>query len=181
MTGRWVKTILLPPLRALGTMALVVALTLPLLLGTPGGAAAAPDPLEQRLLAWPAWSLPAPLPRPGRRDLVWPAWFAGDWEVSSEDAEGETTVVGRRSALPSDQGFLADELSLQVLHGPGEPRIQRVEVLGRWQLRPDGVIDGEQWQASYPSPAEGLAASGQRPRHLRLRLSPLPPGSDPTS
>ncbi|MFN5163593.1 MAG: DUF6816 family protein [Cyanobacteriota bacterium] len=230
-------------------MVRVVALTRPFLLGTPGAAAAAADPLEQRLLAWPAWSLPAPLPRPGRRDLVWPTWFAGDWEVSSEEAEGEgkeegeepamhwharfhpngtggavadrafnaraigqaalgdqllsvaddpanpnrqltrlggdrlleTTVVGRRSALPSDQGFLADELSLQVLHGPGEPRIQRVEVLGRWQLRPDGGIDGEQWQASYPSPAEGLAATGQRPRHLRLRLSPLPPGSNPAS
>jgi hypothetical protein len=50
-------------------------------------------------------------------------------------------------------------------------------VLGRWQLRPDGVIDGEQWQASYPSPAEGLVAIGQRPRHLRLRLSPLPPSA----
>jgi len=222
-------------------MVLVVALTLPILLGNPGAAAAAPDPLAQRLLAWPAWSLPAPLPRPGRRDLVWPAWFAGDWEVSSEEAEGpalhwharfhangtggavadrafnataigqaalgdqllsvaddpanpnrqltrlggdrllETTVIGRRRALPRDQGFLADELSLQVLHGPGEPRLQRVEVLGRWQLRPDGVIDGEQWQASYPSPAEGLAATAQRPHHLRLRLSPLPPGSESAS
>jgi hypothetical protein len=233
--SRRMKTLLLPPLRAL---ALVVALTFSILLASPGAAAAAPDPLEQRLLAWPAWSLPAPLPRPGRRDLVWPAWFAGDWEVSSEEAEGEgdglalhwharfhadgtggavadrafnaraigraafgeellsvaddpanpnrqlsrlggdqlleTTVVGRRSARPSDHRFLADELSLQVLHGPGEPRIQRVEVLGRWQLRPDGTIDGEQWQASYPSPAEGLAATGQRSRHLRLRLSPLP-------
>ncbi|MGA1304617.1 MAG: DUF6816 family protein [Cyanobium sp.] len=234
----WVKAILSPLLSS----ALVVALSFPLLLGAPGPAAAAPDPLEQRLHAWPAWSLPAPLPRPGRRDLVWPAWFAGDWEVSSEDADGEdgpalhwharfhadgaggavadrafnaqaigraafgdqrlsvtddptnpnrqltrlggdqlleTTVVGRRSALPSHQHFLADELSLQVLHGPAEPRIQRVEVLGRWQLRPDGAIDGEQWQASYPSPAEGLAATAQRPRHLRLRLSPLPPGSAP--
>ena len=230
MTRCWVKALLPFPFAL--AMALLVAL------GIPGAAAAAPDPLEQRLLAWPAWSLPAPLPRPGRRDLVWPAWFAGDWEVSSEDADGEadgpalhwharfhadgtggaladrafnaqaigraafgdqrlsvtddptnpnrqltrlggdqlleTTVVGRRSALPSHQEFLADELSLQVLHGPGEPRIQRVEVLGRWQLRPDGAIDGEQWQASYPSPTEGLAATGQRQRHLRLRLSPLP-------
>ena len=227
--------------------ALVVALTLPLLLSRPAAAQAAPDPLTQRQLAWPSWSLPAPLPRPGRGDLVWPAWFTGDWEVSSEDADGEgdgtepalhwqarfradgtggsvadrafnaraigraalgdqllsvsddpanpnrqlsrlagdrlleTTVVGRRSARLGEQGFLADELSLQVLHGSGEPRIQRVEVLGRWQLRSDGSIDGEQWQASYPSPAAGLAASAMRPRHLRLRLAPLPPGSDPAS
>lgn len=93
----------------------------------------------------------------------------------------ETTVVGRRSLLPDATTFLADELILQVLHGPGEPRIQRVEVLGRWRLRSDGSIEGEQWQASYPSPAEGLAAAGQRPQHVRLRLVPLPPGSDPAS
>ena len=256
----WLRTQVLQVLRAPGlprplvapfsplrqtafTLALVAALTPSILLGSPMAAAALPDPLEQRLLAWPAWSLPAPLPRPGRGDLVWPAWFAGDWEVSSEDTDGdgpalhwharfhtdgtggavadrafnaraigraafgdqllsvvddpanpnrqltrlggerllETTVVGRRSALPSDQAFLADELSLQVLHGPGEPRIQRVEVLGRWQLRPDGTIDGEQWQASYPSPADGLAATGQRPLHLRLRLSPLPSEAHPAS
>ena len=198
---------------------------------------------------------PAPLPRPGRRDLVWPAWFAGDWEVSSEDvdvegrgegqeskegegpalrwharfhADGtggavadrafnaqaigraafgdhllsvaddpanpnrqltrlggdrllETTVVGRRSPLTGDQAFLADELSLQVLHGGFDPRVSRVEVLGRWQLQPDGSITGEQWQVSYASPADGLRAAAAQPRHVWLRLSPAPPGSDPAS
>jgi len=248
MTGRWRAPILasprarqpapLPrPWRALVRLALGLALALGALLGSAGVAAAAADPLEQRLAAWPAW-------------------FAGEWQVSSSDAEGEgpalqwrarfraeavdganqaeagdgagggavaerafnaraigraalgaallsvaddpanpnrqltrlagdqlleTTVVGRRSARSADGSFLADELSLQVLHGPGQPRIQRVEVLGRWQRRQDGGIDGEQWQASYPSPAEGLAAEGQRPLHLRLRLVPLPPGSDPAS
>ena len=98
---------------------MVVALTLPLLLGSPGGAAAAPDPLEQRLLAWPAWSLPAPLPRPGRRDLVWPAWFAGDWEVSSEDAEGE----GDEPALRWHARFHADGTggALAGRHRPATP------------------------------------------------------------
>lgn len=93
----------------------------------------------------------------------------------------ETTVVGRRSLRLDATTFLADELSLQVLHGPGAPRIQRVEVLGRWRLRSDGSIEGEQWQASYGSPDAGLAATAERPQHLRLRLDPLPPGSDPAS
>jgi hypothetical protein len=238
MTCRWWKAIL-PPLLALA-IALAGLVAPPVAAAAPGSA---PEPLEQRLFAWPAWSLPAPLPRPGRRDLVWPSWFVGEWQVSSAEADGagptlswrarfradgqggavadraynasaigravlgaellsvaddpanpnrqlsrlagerqlETTVVGRRSTRPDSRSFLADELSLQVLHGPGEPRIQRVEVLGRWRLGDDGGIDGEQWQASYRSPAEGLAAEGQRQRHLRLRLSPLPPGSDPAS
>lgn len=90
----------------------------------------------------------------------------------------ETTVVGRRSLQPDPGTFLADELSLQVLHGPGSPRIQRVEVLGRWRLQGDGRIEGEQWVASYGSPADGLAAAGERPQHLRLRLDPLPQESD---
>jgi hypothetical protein len=205
-----------------------------------GGAA----PLLQRLESWPHWSLPAPLPRPGRRDLVWPAWFAGEWQVreaAEAEEEGaalqwrarfradgrggavadrafnaralgraalgpsllsvvddpanpnrqlsrlvgdqllETTVVGRRSLQLDPTGFLADELSLQVLHGPGAPRIQRVEVLGRWRLLADGGIEGEQWQASYGSPGAGLSAAAERPRHIRLRLSPVPPESDPAS
>jgi len=203
----------------------------------------APGPLERRLANWPAWSLPAPLPRPDRGDLIWPAWFQGEWEVSSTPAEGseppqrwrarfqadgedgaladrafnagqigsallgdglisvrndpanpnrqvsglrgdrqlESTVVGRRSARPNGATFLADELTLQVLHGPGTPRISRVEVLGLWQRLEDGSISGEQWQASYASPAAGLAASAEHPQRFSLRLVPLPPGSDPAS
>jgi len=202
-----------------------------------------PSPLERRLASWPAWSLPAPLPRPDRGDLIWPIWFRGEWEVSSTPAEGsepplrwrarfqadgedgaladrafnagqigaallgdglisvrndpanpnrqvsllrgdrqlESTVVGRRSARPDGATFLADELTLQVLHGPGTPRISRVEVLGLWQRLEDGSIRGEQWQASYASPAAGLAASAEHPQRFTLRLVPLPPGSDPAS
>ena len=203
----------------------------------------APGPLERRLAKWPAWSLPAPLPRPDRGDLIWPAWFQGEWEVSSTPEEGsepplrwrarfqadgedgaladrafnagqigaallgdglisvrndpanpnrqvtllrgdrqlESTVVGRRSARPDAAAFLADELTLQVLHGPDTPRISRVEVLGLWHRLEDGSISGEQWQASYASPAAGLTAKAERPQRFSLRLVPLPPGSDPAS
>jgi hypothetical protein len=202
-----------------------------------------PGRLERRLASWPAWSLPAPLPRPDRDDLIWPAWFRGDWEVSSTTTDGaetplrwrarfvpngnggavanrafnasqigkallgdelisvrndpanpnrqvsllrgdrqlESTVVGRRSARPDGATFLADELTLQVLHGPGSPRISRVEVLGLWQRLKDGSISGEQLQASYSSPAAGLAAQAGHPQRFSLRLVPLPPGSDRAS
>jgi hypothetical protein len=58
--------------------------------------------------------------------------------------------------------FLADELALQVLHGPGDPRVSRVETLSRYRLVGPDHIDAEQWQASYGSPGEGLVAPAQR-------------------
>jgi hypothetical protein len=205
--------------------------------------------LEARLAAWPQWQLPGPLPRPGRADLEYPDWFAGDWLVSSleegappqetvqwpvrfrptpggtvvgeraanaravgeallgkalrevkddpanpnrqiarlaGDQTLESTVVGRRSERqPGDGGlFLADELVLQVLHGAGDPRISRIETLSRYERRlKDGQtwIEAEQWQARYPSPAQGLVASATATGHWRLRLDPLPPGFGPAS
>ncbi len=273
--------------------------------------------LPARAAQWPEWSLPAPLPRPDRQDLVYPAWFAGRWQVSSgaisfearfcqqpdpgqlpqpgkselgkPEAVGkpgggqpevvgkqelgkravvgkpglgerpvvgdrafnalgigkavlgdqllsvrsdpanpnrqisqlrgsrqlESQVVGRRSEIPAITGastaagvstadstpnstagstapeFWADELSLQVLHGPGEPRLSRVETLSHFALQADGSILGEQWQASYPSPSLGLAARPMGTNHELLRLEPIsfdpirldPPGrqSDPAS
>jgi len=89
--------------------------------------------------------------------------------------------VGRRSARPDGATFLADELTLQVLHGPGPPRISRVEVLGLWQRLEDGSISGEQRQANYSSPAAGLKAQADHPQRFSLRLVPLPPGSDRAS
>ena len=41
-------------------------------------------PLADRAGAWPSWSLPAPLERPGTRDLTYPAWFEGTWQVRSD-------------------------------------------------------------------------------------------------
>jgi hypothetical protein len=205
--------------------------------------------LETRRAAWPAWTLPAPLPRPGRGDLEYPEWFGGNWRVSSweegsaagtalrwtvrfhagptggvvgdraanaravgrallgedllevlddpanpnrqlarltQERTLESTVVGRRSERPIGDGgvFLADELALQVLHGPSDPRVYRIETLSRYQRHGEDDplwIEAEQWQARYPSPAEGLAAKGTGTGHWRLRLDPLPPGSDPAS
>ena len=52
----------------------------------------------------------------------------------SGDQQLESTVVGRRSSSPNARTFLADELALQVLHGPGDPRVSRVETLSRYRL-----------------------------------------------
>jgi hypothetical protein len=66
--------------------------------------------------------------------------------------------------------FLADELALQVLHGAGDPRVSRVETLSRYRLVSPDHIDGEQWQASYGSPSESLAAPAQRSWRGQLTL-----------
>jgi len=97
----------------------------------------------------------------------------------------ESTVVARRSES-ADGSFWSDELALQVVHGrEGAPRVSRVETLSRYQRDDLGRIRGEQWQATYPSPAEGLAAAPLRTDHWLLTLGPegepdaLRPGSGP--
>ena len=107
------------------------------------------------------------------------ALLAGDQRL-------ESTVVGRRSEQPDATHFWTDELALQVLHGPGDPRVSRVETLSRYSFRSDGSVATEQWQASYPSPALGLAATASSSGHYSLELtpvSPVPPParSDPAS
>jgi len=94
------------------------------------------------------------------------ALLAGDQRL-------ESTVVGRRSAPTSDSCFLADELALQVLHGPGDPRVSRVETLSRYRLVGPDRIEAEQWQASYGSPAEGLAGEARRSWRGQLVLERL--------
>lgn len=227
---------LLPPI--------IVALLL-LCLALPVRAEGSATLLEQRLQAWPNWQLPAPLPRPDRRgDLVYPAWFAGEWQVTSRDltAEGdtgaplrhqarflldarqrvvadrafnalaigravlgsalltveqpaddhnrqlarlqndqllETSVIGRRQSDPQQEPFTTDELVLQIVHGPGAPRISRVETLSRYlpcPSRPAAVeqICAEQWQARFSGPEQGLDAAPLASAHYRLTLTRLP-------
>lgn len=196
--------------------------------------------LHQRLESWPDWSLPAPLQRPDQRDLIYPAWFLGDWQVQDSDGsryrvrfvqgpegvvgdrafnalaigqallgdalrsvandpgnpnrqiarlagpagsslELESTVVGRRREQPDNATLLVDELALQVLHGPGEPVVSRVEILTRFRRDGDQGIDAEQWQASYPSPSAGLIASAGRSSQRQLRFDRPGRKGDPAS
>ncbi|MCP9912200.1 POLO box duplicated region [Cyanobium sp. BA20m-14] len=190
--------------------------------------------LADRASIWPEWRLPAPLARPlnlpGQRDLTYPAWMEGRWQLHSDnfdvvvqfaaDANGavvgdragnaaaigrallgeallevaddpanpnrqiallrgnqrlESTVVGRRSETPDGDHFWADELALQVLHGPGDPRVSRVETLSHYSRHSDGSVSAEQWQASYPSPALGLAAAASSSNHFSLELTLVNP------
>ena len=87
------------------------------------------------------------------------------------DQQLESTVIARRSESQGD-AFWADELALQVVHGPGAPRISRIETLSRYQHLDDGTITGDQWQATYASPSEGLGARPQRTGHWQLQLTP---------
>jgi len=89
----------------------------------------------------------------------------------------ESTVVARnRHAMATE--FWSDELSLQVVHQPqAEPRVSRVETLSHYRRQDDGSISAEQWQATYPSPAEGLAAAPLRSSHWEFRLQPADPES----
>ena len=248
-----ILTRLIPSLAAL---ALLIALLVPALL-VPAPVSAAPlsavplsavppepvpaSALELRRRAWPQWTLPAPLERPGRRNLHYPDWFAGSWEVQASDGshyrvrfigdgrgrvvgdragnaaavgtallgdrlrsvsddprnpnrqlarlagpggstlELESTVVGRRTESPAPGLFLADELSLQVMHGAGEPAVSRVETLSRFQRLDPDHLSGQQWQARYPSPALGLYARAGGGEQLEISLVRAGPALDPAS
>ena len=101
--------------------ALLIGLTI-LLSGDP---AWAQSTLEQRLEAWPDWSLPAPLPRPSKRDdLVYPDWFIGLWQVESRDVDApdEQPLIhparfqpDRRGRLVGDRNFNATAIGQALL------------------------------------------------------------------
>jgi hypothetical protein len=139
-------------------LALLVALT-------PGSSPA--SPLQQRSAAWPAWSLPAPLQRPGQQDLIYPDWFLGDWQVEASDGsrfavrfqrDRRGRVVGDRAgnALAVGRAVLGDRLQavrndptnpnrqLARLHGSSPGVVLQLEstVVGR-RREPTG--DGELW------------------------------------
>jgi hypothetical protein len=100
-------------------------------------------------------------------------------------ADGTTVasrVLGRRSDRDAEGAFLIDELTLQIVRSPAGTRISRVEVLNRLQRLTPGPGDGkaggasivgERWQATYPSPSQGLRVAASRTEHGRFTMTPL--------
>ena len=73
--------------------------------------------LEQRLEAWPDWSLPAPLSRPSKRDdLVYPDWFSGQWQVESRDVDApdEPPLIHPARFRPDRRGRLVGDRSFNT-------------------------------------------------------------------
>ena len=97
----------------------------------------------------------------------------------SQDRQLETTVIGRRESNLDQQTFLSDELVLQILHGPGAPRISRIETLSRYQIcEPTGddsagnpMICADQWQARFDPPGETVSAKPLHVNHYKLTLT----------
>ncbi|MEC8732247.1 MAG: POLO box duplicated region, partial [Cyanobacteriota bacterium] len=71
------------------------------------------------------------------------------------DLRLETSVTGRRQETLGNDGFLADELVLQILHAPGPPRLSRIETLSLYK-RCEEAICADQWQARYAPPGQTL-------------------------
>lgn len=89
----------------------------------------------------------------------------------SDERQLDTRITGRRTEQPSNHDFLADELSLQLLKQQGlPPRSSRIETLSRYHLEGADRISGQQWQATYASPEQGLAASALSGQQLSLEL-----------
>jgi hypothetical protein len=114
------------------TLACTVVWGIALLLTAPA-AHAGQEVLTSRLQQWPHWSLPAPLARPGRRDLTYPDWCAGDWRVQSSDGSSYAVrflssaagVVGDRAfnAAAVGRAVLGERLN-GVANDPGNPNRQ---------------------------------------------------------
>jgi hypothetical protein len=101
--------------------------------------------------------------------------------ADGQELELESTVVGRRSERPEPTVLLVDELALQVLHCGGAPLVSRVETLSRFERLSPDRIQVEQWQATYASPALGLAAPARRNDRFELSLSRSGQGADRAS
>ena len=102
------------------------------------------------------------------------ARLLADLARRSDERQLDTRITGRLSEQPSEGEFLADELSLQLFKQAGlPPRSSRIETLSRYALVSPDQISGEQWQASYGSPEEGLAASARSHQHVTLTLERL--------
>ena len=96
----------------------------------------------------------------------------------SGDVLLETSVIGRRASVVSsvsgEEGFLSDELVLQIVHGPGAPRLSRIETLTHYDQCAAGIC-ADQRQVSYGPPGlqtdQSLAGRSSR---FRLVLTRIP-------
>ncbi len=71
-----------------------------------------PSKLYERKSIWPDWRLPSSIKRPGLKDdLIYPDWFEGVWDVTSEiesDQNQEPVIHSAKFSLNTSGDLIAD-------------------------------------------------------------------------
>jgi len=71
-----------------------------------------PFKLSERKLIWPGWRLPSSMKRPGLKDdLIYPDWFEGVWDVTSEievDNNQESIIHSAKFIYNTSGDLIAD-------------------------------------------------------------------------
>jgi len=71
-----------------------------------------PSQLLERKSIWPDWRLPSSIKRPGLKDdLIYPDWFEGVWDVTSEivsDQNQEPVIHSAKFILNTSGDLIAD-------------------------------------------------------------------------
>jgi hypothetical protein len=143
---------------------------------TPALAGPPPSRLETRLAQWPGWSRPAGLRRPGREDLTYPVWFAGEWLAESSDGlrypvrfrrRADGTVVGDRAfnAAAVGRAALGNTL-LRVTNDPSNPNRQIALLAGDQQL--ESTVTGRRSE----HPTDSLFLADERSVQVLHRAGP---------
>jgi hypothetical protein len=150
-------------------IAFILAALIALWPGQVMAASGGPGPLERRLVAWPEWSLPAPLSRPGRSDLRYPDWFAGAWWVHSLE-EGSAApippyavrfLMDQHGSVVGDRAFNATQVGdallggqlLSVANDPANPNRQLALLRGDLEL--ESTVIGRRSQGDSQTVALG--------------------------
>ena len=71
-----------------------------------------PSKLSERKLIWPDWRFPSSIKRPGLKDdLIYPDWFEGEWDVTSEiesDQNQEPIIHSAKFIYNTSGNLIAD-------------------------------------------------------------------------
>ena len=134
--------------------------------------------LVDRAGAWPSWSLPAPLERPGTSDLTYPSWFEGtadavrkyQWLFQEWDVDYYLILSGDQLYRMDYSQFVQHHIDLGAHHAAHLAGGASLPVLLRGDAKPV-ARSADPVPGLYPIGAMVGVAFGQMPHHTLGHLA----------